>query len=231
MDEMIKKSASVGSLEITDAELSLINKQTLKALTAEQVFTFKIAMCDNQVDRDFEKFSDGALKDLAKMYVGKTMISDHSASAKNQCARIYATEIAEKGEVKQLIAHCYSIRTDSNKDFIAEVEGGIKKEVSVGCRVEKAICSICGADNRKVWCDHYGGKEYDGKQCYFTLDKALDAYEVSFVAVPAQPNAGVTKSYGAEKPKTTIEQSESDFDFEMKSLDAFLFVNTNLEEN
>ena len=231
MDEMIKKSASVGGLEITDAELALINKQTIKALTAEQVFTFKVAICDNQIDRDYEKFSDSALTELSKLYVGKTIISDHSASSKNQCARIYSTEIVEKGEIKQLVAHCYSVRTESNKDFITEVEAGIKKEVSVGCRMGEVVCSVCGADNRKAWCDHYGGREYDGKQCYFTLNKALDAYEVSFVAVPAQPNAGVTKNYGGEKPKTTIEQDESDFDFEMKSLDAFLFVNKNLEEN
>ena len=58
---MIKKSASVGGLEITDAELALINKQAIKPLTAEQVFTFKVAICDNQIDRDYEKFSDSAL--------------------------------------------------------------------------------------------------------------------------------------------------------------------------
>ena len=30
------------------------------------------------------------------------------------------------------------VRTQGNRDLIAEIEGGIKKEVSVGCAVERA---------------------------------------------------------------------------------------------
>ena len=235
MEDMIKKAASVAELAVTDKELALINQLALKALTADQVFTFKIALCDNQIDRDFEKFSDDALDGLAKLYVGKTIIADHKYSSSNQCARIYSAEVVANGEVKQLITHCYTVRTDSNKDFITEIEAGIKKEVSVGCKVGKAICSICKTDNKKSYCEHYAGHTYGEQKCFFTLDEAVDAYEVSFVAVPAQPNAGVTKSYGVDKPaekpiEQPNEQAESIVDFEMKSIDAFLFVNKNMEE-
>ena len=235
MEDMIKKAASIAELAVTEKELALINKLSLKALTADQVFTFKIAICDNQIDRDYEKFSDDALDGLAKLYVGKTIIADHKYSSSNQCARIYSAEVVANGEVKQLITHCYTVRTDSNKDFITEIEAGIKKEVSVGCKVGKAICSICKTNNRKSYCEHYAGHTYGEQKCFFTLDEAIDAYEVSFVAVPAQPNAGVTKSYGVDKPteKPTEQpnnQAESIVDFEMKSIDAFLFVNKNMEE-
>ena len=37
------------------------------------------------------------------------------------------------------------------------------------------------------------GEVYDGAQCFFQLEEAVDAYEFSFVAVPAQPRAGVVK--------------------------------------
>ena len=40
------------------------------------------------------------------------------------------------------------------------------------------------------------GETYDGKLCCGVLSNPVDAYEFSFVAVPAQPGAGVTK--GAE---------------------------------
>ena len=235
MEDMIKKAASVAELAVTDKELALINQLTLKELTADEVFTFKVAICDNQVDRDFEKFSDDCLDGLAKLYNGRTIIADHKSSSSNQCARIYSTEVVTNGDTKQLIAHCYAVRTDSNKDFITEIEAGIKKEVSVGCKVGKAICSICKTDNKKSYCEHYAGHTYGEQKCYFTLDEAVDAYEVSFVAVPAQPNAGVTKSYGVDKPteKPTEQpnnQAESIVDFEMKSIDAFLFVNKNMEE-
>ena len=101
------------------------------------------------------------------------------------------------------------IRTDSNKDLIAEIVGGIKKEVSTSCTPEKMICNICGTDNMQKYCRHWPGVEYtieDGtakgakKRCKMLLSGAKDAYELSFVAVPAQPRAGTRKSVGFTKP-------------------------------
>ena len=40
----------------------------------------------------------------------------------------------------------------------------------------------------------YKRQEYDGQLCHIDLDGATDAYEVSLVAVPAQPAAGAIKS-------------------------------------
>ena len=44
----------------------------------------------------------------------------------------------------------YLLRTEKNADLIAEIEGGIKKEVSVGCSVRHSVCSICGGENGNV---------------------------------------------------------------------------------
>lgn len=203
---MIRKAASLSTLEVTDAELKEINKHTLEPLAAEDVFTFKAVLCDNELDRHFERFSVKALQDLQKLFVGKTIIKDHDHRADNQVARIYATELVQSGKTTksgemytQLVAHCYMVKTASNADLIAEIKGGIKKEGSVGCAVEHAYCSICGTDNAKTYCRHWGGRSYDkegGAQvCTFLLDGGLDAYEFSLVAVPAQKAAGVHKSY------------------------------------
>ena len=43
-------------------------------------------------------------------------------------------------------------------------------------------------------------QEYDGKVCVGLLKNATDAYEWSFVPVPAQPKAGTTKSSKAGEP-------------------------------
>ena len=48
-------------------------------------------------------------------------------------------------------------------------------------------------------CRHRKGQAYDGKSCHAILDEPADAYEWSFVAVPAQRGAGVTKSFGTVK--------------------------------
>lgn len=240
MKNLITKAARVGGLEITEDELKLINRYAIKELTADEVFVFKIAICDNEIDRDYEVFPRASLDKMAELFVGKTIISNHQNKAENQCARIYATEVVEEnGTTKndetyaRLVAHCYMAKTDSNKDLITEIQAGIKKEVSVGCRIKKAICSICGTDNREGYCKHWPSKEYDGQTCYFKLLEPKDAYEVSFVAVPAQPNAGVTKSYGEkelkeEKPeeenqketKSIVDSNEMKF----KLVESFLFV-------
>lgn len=208
---LICKSADISAGDVTEADLAKINKYTLEPVTADQVFTFKAVMCDNAVDRTFERFSESALKSLQKLYIGKTVIKDHRRAADNQIARIYDTELV-KGDTMpdgeqytQLVAHCYMIKTASNADMIAEIKGGIRKEGSISCSVEKCVCSVCGADNRKAYCMHYNGRKYDGKLCYFTLDGVRDAYEFSLVAVPAQRAAGITKSYTG----TTISEKET----------------------
>ena len=83
------------------------------------------------------------------------------------------------------------VRTSKNEDLIKEIDGGIKKEVSVGCAVSEHICSVCGKPAGKGGCNHLRGKVYNGKTCYHILSGVTDAYEWSFVAVPAQPAAGV----------------------------------------
>lgn len=215
---VIAKVASVEPLEVTDEDLKKINKYPLVPLKAEEVFAFKATMADNeQDDRNYMPFNLKALQDLKKIYPGKTMLKDHSRRADNQIARIYDTEIiqnpnkqTELGELHtDLIAKIYMVRTESNKDLIAEINGGIKKEVSTSCRPEKMICNICGTDNMKDWCRHYPGVNYDvagadgktsKKRCKMLLHGATEAFELSFVAVPAQPRAGTRKSVGFAKP-------------------------------
>ena len=220
---VICKVASVSPLEITDGDLRKINKYTLSPVTADDVFIFKATIADNeQDDRNYAPFDLKALQDMKKLYPGKTMLKDHSRRADNQIARVFDTElvqdankITELGELHtDLIAKVYMIKTDSNKDLISEIIGGIKKEVSTSTVPEKMVCSICGVDNMKEYCRHYPGREYDvtntetGKtekrRCKMLLRGAKEAYELSFVAVPAQPRAGTHKSIGFAKPVEEI---------------------------
>ena len=215
---VISKVASVSPLEVTDEDLKKINKYTLSPVKAEDVFIFKATIADNeQDDRNYMPFNLKALQDLKKLYPGRTMLKDHSRRADNQIARVYDTELVqnankqtELGELyTELVAKIYMIKTDSNKDLIAEIIGGIKKEVSTSTVPEKMVCSICGVDNMKDWCRHFPGRDYDvadatgkstKKRCKMLLHGAKEAYELSFVAVPAQPRASTHKSIGFAKP-------------------------------
>lgn len=209
----IAKSAEIQIQDVTDEDLRKINKYTLSPLKAEDVFTFKTIIGDNETDdRNYEPFNLNALKDLARLYPGKTVIKDHRRTADNQVARIYDTEtvteprLTKAGEpFTKIVAKNYMVRTASNADLIKEIEAGIKKEVSTGVRPKRLICNICGSDNMKTYCPHWPGREYDkesGKTtCLMTIDGAKEAYELSLVAVPAQPRAGTIKHYGPKPPE------------------------------
>ncbi len=185
-------------------DLAAINRLSRKELTEEEVYTFTVRMCDDQVDRDGERFSTVCLASLAKLFVGKPFLFDHHWSATKQTARIYAARLEKDGDTTCIMADVYMLRLSGNEDLIAMIEGGILKEVSVGCSVGKATCSICGKEFFS--CDHRRGGTYEGKTCHVILDDARDAYEVSFVAVPAQPAAGVQKS--AEMSNMSINDVE-----------------------
>lgn len=191
MQFQINKAAQAAKSLSPDTEMSAINTYTQRELTPDEVFVFRCIACDDQVDRDFERFPLESLQKLVSLFVGKTVIFDHSWAASKQTARIYAAAVEERDGVNALVAKCYMLRTDSTKDVIAAIEGGILREVSVGCAMGRAVCSICGEEY--YTCGHHKGAEYEGAVCHVDLLDPLDAYELSFVAVPAQPNAGVTK--------------------------------------
>lgn len=196
--------------------LEKINKFTRRELKEEELYTFSVILCDNEIDRDCERFSDAALETLKSMFIGKTGIFDHKPSTSNQTARIFDTEIItdesrttkNNEPYKYLKASAYMVRTEDNKNLIAEIDGGIKKEVSISCSAAKRICSLCGREKSQGSCGHINGKSYGGRICHTILDDVSDAYEWSFVAVPAQVNAGVTKKYSESAEEKSASSAE-----------------------
>lgn len=186
-----------------------INRYTRREYQPEEVYTFSLVLCDNEVDRDFERFSIPALEKLQELFLGKTCILDHERKSLNQTARIYDTALervegrltqAGEGYVR-LTAKAYLPRTEKTGETIELIESGILKEVSVSCAVKRSVCGICGKES----CSHQKGKEYGGRLCCRVLEDPTDAYECSFVAVPAQREAGVRKGWRAE-PGTDLEK-------------------------
>ncbi len=193
--EIRKAAETVSSGAPTAAQLEAINALTKARLNGEQVYVFSLRLCDDRIDRDGERFDTGALPGLAKLFLGKTGILDHRWSTENQVARIFETQVVKEKDASYIRAWAYIRRGGKNDELIADIEAGIKKEVSVGCAMAQAVCSICGSEYGT--CGHVKGEHYDGQACAVILKEPVDAYEFSFVAVPAQREAGVMKGMGA----------------------------------
>ena len=201
---IVKEVAQECHAPLGKEEMAAVNALARRELGEDEVYLFSVRLCDNEIDRDGERFSEKTLEELAPMFVGKSGIFDHQWTARGQTARIYKCElIREQGKLTRagdgycwLKGYVYMLRSEENKALIDEIEAGIKKEVSVGCSVARKVCSVCGEDVTYAPCEHRKGELYAGELCYVSLEEARDAYEFSFVAVPAQPAAGVVKGMG-----------------------------------
>ena len=148
MNEMkiIKNASEVSPVTGTPDEeaLELISRFARKTPDADKIYTFSVILCDNEIDRDNERFSVESLETLKNMFVGVTGIFDHSMKSSDQTARIYKTELVRDGSKTTLAgeaytclkAWCYMLRTEKNQELISEIDGGIKKEVSISCSVD-----------------------------------------------------------------------------------------------
>lgn len=206
MSQITKCAAICKAAEPDAGAMEAINAQALAPLSPEEVFTFRVAMCDTRVDRDFERFSEEALREMAALFVGRTVVKDHSHRSDNQVARIYEAHVEDMGGYSALVGSAYMLDTPANAGLIADIKGGIRREVSVCVGIGHAVCSVCGTDNVEGYCKHFPGREYEGETCTFELSGIKDAYELSFVAVPAQPGAGVSKSYRGGEPVAEPEE-------------------------
>lgn len=190
--------------EPDEKELEKINSYTRRKFLKEEIYTFSVVLCDNDVDRDMERFTVEALFDLEKLFVGKTGVFDHNPKALNQSARIFECNVENVAGKKticgddyfRLVAKAYIPKSEKTEELILSIDSGILKEVSVGCAVGRKACSVCSEEEGR--CSHIKGETYGDKKCFFQLEKPYDAYEWSFVAVPAQKNAGIIKSVSKE---------------------------------
>ena len=63
--QVIKTAAAMDTAE----EMALVNRYTRRDLSADEVYLFSVALCDNDIDRDYERFTVEALFELEKLFV------------------------------------------------------------------------------------------------------------------------------------------------------------------
>lgn len=191
-----------------EKDIGLINAYTLRELRPDEVFCFSAILCNNFPDRDNERFTDDALRTMAELFPGKPGLIGHEWGGDTSSARVYRASVEEIEGGLGLRGDVYIPRIPALAELIDKIETGVVKEVSVGVRVASRTCSICGA--QMVWDEckegHIKGQEYDGDMCLGLLDDPTDAFEFSFVSVPAQPGAGIIKSLAELSPAMALDR-------------------------
>jgi hypothetical protein len=188
MEETKRSPGTQG--EPTSEDLALINKFRRRGMNASEFYVFSARLCDNEIDRDGERFTTECLQGLRELFIGKTGSFDRSG---NTPMRIYDTyvEIDPAREnilgepYAALYAKVYMHRTEENAELIGEIDAGLEKEVSVSCSVKSVTCSVCGKPYGREGCMHTRGENYGGGACHVVLNGPTEAFEFSFSMRPA----------------------------------------------
>lgn len=177
-----------------------INEHTITPLEADDVFTFDVILCDNEVDRVGDKMTDEFLQSFAEKSKSLIGLKNHDWNSENAMNRLYDVEIVETEEKtslgenrKYVLGHAYTLK--SNPD-VERINAGLLAGVSVSFSSEGDTCSICGGKTEKgvddiAVCEHghVAGRSYDGQLCFNRLCNCSDVYEWSLVPVPCQRGA------------------------------------------
>ena len=121
----VNKEAGVDcGLEVSPEELKAINAMVK---LQPEVYAFAVRLCDNEIDRDNERFPAATLEELA--VCGRAVCLTTSGAPGTRRPRIYRTEVVreswmtEAGEPYCYLKGCaYLLRTEGNRELIAAIE-------------------------------------------------------------------------------------------------------------
>ena len=169
------------------SDLEVIRQHALREVSAEELFTGRMALANDQVDRSGERFPKSYLERFADTLPGKPVLTGHDQT-KVPVGKFYSADVVPRadGSGNDLIARYY-LRADN--PLAKDIELGIASGVSIGARADKRLCGICQKDYDRGGCSHDVGKDYEGKTCFLEWGgdtSKVEAIEGSFVANPCQ---------------------------------------------
>lgn len=157
-------------------------------------YVFKIILCNNDVDKDHDKFSIQALYQIRDMAIGKNGILDTMPNNKSNIARIFDCSVEyDKGKTTidgepLLYVQAYAFldkRISDGCGAIAQkIKEGFYNEVSVGCSIYKS--------HKESFFDSEFALEYE----ITVIDSISDLYEWSIVQKPDVLNCPLKRKDG-----------------------------------
>jgi len=216
----------------TASQLKKINEFAKRPLSKEEVFVFPDKLVGDMIIPDryiqIHKSLLNVFKEDAKK--GVSVLIDHPwagfskpkpAIGYGRTFDAHLKKSMAENEEWELLADHYIVRGKEidgiNTDYIIDsIEDGTFFDTSIGWGADTFECSICGNDYRDhSKCDHYTGREYDGKMCYVIAKAPGFLMENSIVFDGAYPGAGVLSSVD-----NAVEAGEMMLIDDLKNLDS-----------
>lgn len=195
------RAQTAAASDTEDEELlEAVNAFALRPLTRDEFAVFTLELCHNQVDKHFSRFPDEELEKINRLVPGRPLLERHDVRGSLPRGTFFRSSLHREGDRLTVRPEVYVLRTDENRDFIRNIEGGVYRDTSIGFSFRMPECSICGRDLRT--CEHVPGRVYAGVQCHFLLRDVVDVIEGSVVASGSQGTRFVAReSFGLSAPE------------------------------
>ena len=95
--EIFKEASAVGTGAPDAAELEKINRYSKTPLTAEQVYRFQVRLCDDQPDRDLERFDRASLPRLRSFSAARPAFSTTNGRQRGRSRASMTPRCARRG--------------------------------------------------------------------------------------------------------------------------------------
>lgn len=196
---------------VTDADISKINRFSTNPVPKEKIFSKRVLIANNQVDRDNEAFADNFLGDLKTTLPGKSLLRHHDrrsdadglvfdAWIEKTTKKAFAELVGEKeadiigpDQARLLWGKVFLLKQESNQDDREKIDAGILgQHASIGFSASKMIEV---EKSGKYWEEIRGPGE---------------ARELSFVYLGAQRGAGTKEPDDEPKSKKKGNKMESE---------------------
>ncbi len=173
-----------------ETEVAEVNRFTLRPLSPEEYVVFALDLCHNQIDRHFSCFPEEELEVINRKVPGRPLMERHDLQGSLPRGTFFRSVVHRQGEVVTVRPKVYVLRLEENRNFIANIEGGVYRETSIGFSFTFPECSVCGRDIRR--CVHLPGEVYDRAMCFYRMRGVQDVLEGSVVACGSQGTSFVT---------------------------------------
>jgi hypothetical protein len=182
-----------------------VARYALRPLAPEEFAVFTMDLCHNQVDRHFSRFPDEELARINAMTPGRPLMERHDLRGTLPRGTFFRSSLHHAEDRVSVRPDLYVLRTDENRDFILNIEGGVYRETSIGFSFRTPECSICGRDLRT--CEHVPGRRYGDETCYFTMRDVLEVIEGSVVSSGSQGTGFVARGERIRPPLEALESA------------------------